>query len=249
MTGRSDSSHRAVIVTGMPAADRPAPGTDPATTGDGKGHREPESRHGCEDPAHCAMPVGAVVRTRTSGALHTRGVVEWSHGHGDAWARSQAPILAENDAIIRLAETGSWRITNAHDEWEIVPSAERTTIERLRSAGLTYEKLTGSDDDYEPDSPIFAWICSLFTPAERNAALSDGDWPASVWELLCHLARALDNRQATDDGGPACQEPARDWPPDDGELPGMWERADFTGGLDVVRGPGWSPDRDAEGPR
>lgn len=199
----------------MPAAD------DPATPGDGKGRREPESRHGCEDPAHCAMPVGAVVRTRTSGALHTRrGVVEWSHGHGDAWARSQAPILAENDAIIRLAETGTWLVTNVHDEWEIVPSAERTTIERLRSAGLTYEKLTGSDDDYEPDSPIFAWICSLFTPAERNAALSDGDWPASVWELLCHLARALDNRQATDDGG-----------------------------RDVVRGPDWTPDKDTGGAR
>lgn len=29
----------------------------------------------------------------------------------------------------------------------------------------------------------------------------------------------------------------------DVELPGMWERADFEGGQDEVRGPGWSPER------
>lgn len=157
----------------------------------------------CQDP-NCVMQIGNVVRVRPgyrsareSTKRSARGLVEWSHGQGDSFARMQAATLAVNDAIIDMP--GLTRVTNIHGEWEGVPEEERTSVERLKSVALTWQPpdwRDPDDQDYEPDSFVFALIRALLTPPERDRVFNDRDWPTSTYELILQVGEAIDERVA-----------------------------------------------------
>lgn len=149
----------------------------------------------CSDPTNCLMQLGAVVRK--IGDPSVRGVVEESHKRGHVPIVSSGLPRYPEDAVVRK-DSGQWHITNVHDksEWELVPDDEQTAVERLRSAALTWEPASDTPEDYEADSPVFAWIRALLTPAEQEEVFNDFSycWPTSCWELLLRVATTLDER-------------------------------------------------------
>lgn len=135
---------------------------------------------------------GDIVRNRDA-----RGVVQWSCGRGDWPLPSPGPVQ-EGDAIIYLAP-GHTRVTNQHSKWEQVPPGETTAIERVRSVrfGWTTEMADDDDDPSEPGTYGYALVRALFPPDSLLEVFPDeGDWPASVDELVGTLACVLDERAA-----------------------------------------------------
>lgn len=237
MTGRFDPTQYAVIVAGMSSSTQPSSDESaelyPGFVLSGERARAWTSL------IDAVRVLGAAIERSDSGE-----VVVWT---GVAETPSGIPVewCDECDSGGEVPEAGCTACLRGI----------KATPE-MRGADIYYRSLIGHyvdiawfDEDGEPASA--AGVLEDLLDREDEGRIALLDWGYGV---------ALDARclEITDRGIPCphglepghCrasnQPPA---PPDDGELPGMWERADFMGGQDVVRGPDWTPDNDTGGSR
>ena len=142
------------------------------------------------DDARRRFRPGTVVRHRDG----SRGTVVRFIEPGD---RGVAVMVG--DIEVRFS-AGHSRVSNRYSEWEVVPEAEQTLVERVRGILLSHP------GDPEPDETgwfereeTLAWKL-LVALADLDDAACDrvfpwgGDWPLDLGELALLLAREGDRR-------------------------------------------------------
>ncbi len=123
---------------------------------------------------------GQVVRHKTDGTV---GVVDEIGRNG---VRPNRVFLFDTDLSIKLG-AGHYRITNCHDEWELVPRAEQTHVQRAESW-----LFTPAEEGEDVDDPLEATLALLpVDPRDEDMF----DWPDG-WDGLIQLAEHCDAMQA-----------------------------------------------------
>lgn len=133
------------------------------------------------------LELGMVVcQTQVHPSAHhseRRGVVmpaSWVHGGG------KGAITIRHSAGVHTVNPDPAR-------WYLVPPAQQTTEERVRSALWSYEP---PDFDGEQGEMPWALMCALLTPTELDDVFpQNGDSPSGYDELAVAIAQALDRRE------------------------------------------------------
>lgn len=134
---------------------------------------------------------GTVVRRLDDPTV--RGIVEAFLVAGD---RAPWGSMA-GDMVIRFS-AGHHRVSNRYSEWEPVPDAELTAVERVHGVLLSHPGDPEPDEDgWVEKEATLAWKLLVAVAALDDAAFDrvfpwDGDWPLDLGELALLLAREGD---------------------------------------------------------
>jgi hypothetical protein len=139
---------------------------------------------------------GHVVEDRDDGS---RGIVTSDPGD----LAGKAMLCGHGDVSIRTGPSSSCITNNHHRRWRIVPAAEQTVTERVRSAHLSFDPkqwAADSDDDDSIDGPhddtTVAWhLLAALLPYDTYDEILGLDWPTAL-DLAVAVAAHIEDLNA-----------------------------------------------------